>query len=289
MLESNPADADVSASPSALTYAIGDIHGRLDLLRSAVDAIADHVDRAPFRVVLLGDYVDRGPDSRGVIDFLMQLQREWPVVCLKGNHEELMLQAVTQPGGGRLGRWLEYGGDSTLKSYGVAPDGDLEAGIPKEHLRWMSGLPRTTGDRHRIYVHAGLMPGTPAHRQKDQTCLWIRERFLQARAGEFEAHVVHGHTPVWEGKPDASEPELLGHRTNLDTGAFATGVLSVAIFDSETPGGPVELLKIRGRALGRITPDPAEQATPAPPAPEKRRRRRLVSWFGPRASAAGAR
>jgi serine/threonine protein phosphatase 1 len=279
--------ADVGAAPPARTYAIGDIHGRLDLLRSAVDAISSHVDRAPFRVIFLGDYVDRGPDSCGVIEFLMQLQREWPVVCLKGNHEELMLQAVTQPGDGRLRRWLEYGGDNTLKSYGLAADSDLGAGIPSEHLRWMSGLPRTTGDRHRIYVHAGLMPGTPVHRQKDQTFLWIRERFLQARAGEFEAHVVHGHTPVWEGKPVASEPELLEHRTNLDTAAFATGVLSVAIFDSDTPGGPVELLKIRGRAMGRITADPAEaDATSAAPSAPKRRR---LSWFGSRASAAGAR
>ena len=254
-----------------------------------MDAIANHMDGAPFRVVFLGDYVDRGPDSCGVIDFLMQLQREWPVVRLKGNHEELMLQAVTRPGDGRLRRWLEYGGDNTLKSYGLSPESDLGEGIPKEHLRWMASLPRTTGDRHRIYVHAGLMPGTPVHRQNDQTCLWIRERFLQARASEFEAHVVHGHTPVWEGKPDPAEPELLDHRTNLDTAAFATGVLSVAIFESDTPGGPVELLKIRGRALGRITADPAEEEALAEPSPQPRRRRRFVSWFGPRASAAGAR
>jgi serine/threonine protein phosphatase 1 len=287
MLQSTTVEPEARAPVASRTYAIGDLHGRLDLLRLAVDAISGHVDRTPFRVVFLGDYVDRGPDSCGVIDLLMQLQREWPVVCLKGNHEELMLQAVTQPGAGRLGRWLEYGGDATLKSYGLSPDSDLGEGIPKEHLRWMAGLPRTTGDQHRIYVHAGLMPGMPVHRQKDQTCLWIRERFLQARAGEFEAHVVHGHTPVWEGKPDPSEPELLDHRTNLDTAAFATGVLSVAIFESDTPGGPVELLKIRGTALGPVTADPAGQ-TIASPSPQ-RRRRRLVSWFGPRASAAGAR
>jgi serine/threonine protein phosphatase 1 len=288
MVQSSTSDkAGTGVGPPARTYAIGDVHGRLDLLRSAVDAISGHVDRAPFRVVFLGDYVDRGPDSRGVLDFLIELQREWPVVCLKGNHEELMLQAVTQPGGGRLGRWLEYGGRNTLKSYGLTPESDLHEGIPKEHLRWMAGLPRTTGDRHRIYVHAGLMPGTPVHRQNEQTCLWIRERFLQARAGEFEAHVVHGHTPVWEGKPEASEPELLEHRTNLDTAAFATGVLSVAIFESDTPGGPVELLKICGKALGRITPDPVEEEVTPDPSPQ-RRRRRFVSWFGPRASAARA-
>ncbi len=261
------------------TYAVGDVHGRLDLLTSAVEAIAGHIDGSPFRVVFLGDYVDRGPDSRGVVELLMELQREWPVVCLKGNHEELMLQAVTDPSGGRLERWLEYGGRSTLESYGLEPDSDLANGVPREHLRWMGALPRTTGDRHRIYVHAGLAPGMPAHRQNERTCLWIRERFLQARASEFEAHVVHGHTPLWEGKPDPAEPELLDHRTNIDTAAFATGVLSVAVFDGNTPGGPVELLKIRGEALGRITPDPVEAEGSAEP---PRRRRGLASWFGPR-------
>jgi serine/threonine protein phosphatase 1 len=269
-------------SPNApRTYAIGDVHGRLDLLEQAVELIGAHVGDAPFRVIFLGDYVDRGPDSCGVIELLMELQRQWPVVCLKGNHEELMLQAITQPGGGRLTRWLEYGGDHTLASYGLDESSDLAEGIPREHLRWMSGLPRTTGDGHRIYVHAGLAPGTPIHRQKEQTFLWIRERFLQAKPHEFEAHVVHGHTPVWEGKPDPTAPELLEHRTNLDTAAFATGILSIAVFDAERPGGPVEVLQARGKAVGRIVPDPLDE--PAPPTPTSepaRRRRGLGAWFG---------
>ena len=178
------------------------------------------------------------------------------MTCLKGNHEELMLQAIKDPGARRLERWLEYGGQQTLQSYGLTGDDDLTAGVPGEHIRWMSTLPRTTGDGHRIYVHAGLMPGTPVHRQNDQTCLWIRERFLQANAKEFEAHVVHGHTPVWEGKPDAAEPELLEHRTNLDTAAFATGILSVAVFDAAIPGGPIEVLKITGAPSLRFEPSP---------------------------------
>jgi serine/threonine protein phosphatase 1 len=216
-----------------------------------------------------------------VIEFLIELQRRWPVVCLKGNHEELMLEAIAQPTGGRLQRWLEYGGDHTLASYGLDEDSDLAVGIPREHVRWMSGLPRTSGDGHRIYVHAGLAPGTPVHRQKEHTFLWIRERFLQARAGDFEAHVVHGHTPIWEGKPDPAEPELLEHRTNIDTAAFATGVLSIAVFDVERPGGPVEMLQIRGKAVGRITPEPANGPRPAPSEPP--RRRRFGGWFGARA------
>jgi serine/threonine protein phosphatase 1 len=268
------------ATASARTYAVGDVHGRLDLLSSAVDAVAGHVGDRPFRVIFLGDYVDRGPDSRGVIELLIDLQRRWPVVCLKGNHEDLMIQAVTDPGGRRLERWLEYGGDQTLKSYGLTEQDDLAARVPAEHIRWMSGLPRTTGDRHRIYVHAGLAPGIPAHRQKDDTCLWIRERFLLGRPGDFEAHIVHGHTPVWEGKPDPAEPELLEHRTNIDTGAFATGVLSVAVFEAARPGGPVEVLRVTGPQNARFVTDRADPAA----APEPGRRRRgFASWFARRA------
>lgn len=256
---------------------MGDVHGRLDLLRGAVDAISDHVGDGPFRVVFLGDYVDRGPDSRGVIDLLIDLQRRWPVVCLKGNHEEMMIQAVTSPADRQLERWLEYGGDATLASYGLRPDDDLSA-IPAEHLRWMAGLPRTTGDGHRIYVHAGLMPCTPAHRQKEETFLWIRERFLQGRPGDFEAHVVHGHTPIWEGKPDPAEPELLEHRTNVDTGAFATGVLTVAVFDANIPGGPIEVLRVQGASTMRLVVEAEEPAT----ARTNPRKRGLPGWLSRR-------
>jgi serine/threonine protein phosphatase 1 len=282
---------EARATPAAArTYAIGDVHGRLDLLRLAVEAIEAHLLDGPFRVVLLGDYVDRGPDSRGVIDFLMELQKRWPVVCLKGNHEELMIQAVNQPGGGRLDRWLEHGGGETLRSYGVDPEDVLSENIPREHLRWMTALPKTTGDGHRIYVHAGLEPGTPIERQKEATFLWIRERFLQARASGFEAHIVHGHTPIWDGKRTASEPELLEHRTNLDTAAYATGVLTVAVFEAGTPGGPVEVLRICGEAATDDIPDEADEATVSPEAgagePEPARRGRLSRWFGRRGSRA---
>jgi len=270
---------DEAASSAPRTYAIGDLHGRLDLLRLAVDAIATHVADAPFRVVFLGDYVDRGPDSRGVVEFLIELQRRWPVTCLKGNHEDMMAQAATQAGGGRLEHWLDNGGKATLRSYGLSPESDLAAGLPSEQIRWMAGLPRTTGDGHRVYVHAGVAPGVPIDRQKDETLLWIRERFLQARPGSFEAHIVHGHTPVWEGKPVASEPELLAHRTNLDTGAFATGVLAIGVFDARTPGGPVELMRIRGETTGgRALATPDYEPAGGEPA----RRKRFEGWLGRR-------
>jgi serine/threonine protein phosphatase 1 len=216
------------------------------------------------------------------------------VVCLKGNHEELMIQTIDRPGGGRLERWLEYGGDATLRSYGVDPDGEdpgaaFAEAVPREHVRWMNGLPKTTGDGHRIYVHAGLLPGTPIDRQKEATFLWIRERFLQARASSFDAHVVHGHTPLWEGKPDPAEPELLEHRTNIDTAAFATGVLSVAVFDPRIPGGPIEVLQARGATMGTLVPDRTDdepdESEPTPPT----RRRGISGWFGRRGGARAAR
>jgi serine/threonine protein phosphatase 1 len=268
------------ASPR--TYAIGDVHGRVDLLRRTVIAIRDHVGSHPFRVVLLGDYVDRGPDSRGVIDLLIRLQSMWQVVCLKGNHEELMLEAVANSDGGSLvERWLEFGGRETLNSYQVREDENLAAALPRDHLTWMAALPTILEDRHRIYVHAGLMPGVPASHQNDAIRLWIRDRFLRGSASDFRAHIVHGHTPVWEGKPDAAAPELLRHRTNLDTGAFATGVLSVAMFDDRIAGGPVEVWKVRRdvvechvvSACGPLAVDTAVEGGGGPAATSKGSRR----------------
>ena len=256
---------ETAAAPHRLTYAVGDIHGRLDLLKTAVETIARHAGRRPFRLIFLGDYVDRGPDSRRVIELLMKLQEIWSVVCLKGNHEDLMLKAVVERADGALQLWLDNGGEATLRSYGMTPDPDSPDQIPSQHVRWLSSLPLTTADGHRIYVHAGLMPKVATHRQREETCLWIRERFLLGQPGDFEAHVVHGHSPLWAGKPDPAEPELLEHRTNLDTGAFATGVLSVGVFDDETPGGPVEVLRIAGQPMRHLVIDHAsDPETPAP-------------------------
>jgi serine/threonine protein phosphatase 1 len=253
-----------ATSPPRRTYAVGDVHGRLDLLRLALADIAADAHDVSFRVVFLGDYVDRGPDSRGVVELLMSLQSAgWSAVCLKGNHEDLMLRAVDSGSPHALARWLSFGGGATLRSYGLDPHEELA--IPRAHLRWLSGLPLTTGDAHRVYVHAGLAPKTPVHRQSERACLWIRERFLAAREGDVDGHVVHGHTPVWQGKPNPAEPELLAHRTNLDTGAFATGVLTVGVFDADTPGGPSKLLTIKG-APAPAQRDNAHAIAPAPEA-----------------------
>ncbi|HTX50285.1 MAG TPA: metallophosphoesterase family protein [Caulobacteraceae bacterium] len=224
------------------TYAVGDVHGRLDLLRSAFDRIAAHAGARAYRVVTLGDYVDRGPESSGVIEFLMRRQGDG-LVCLKGNHEDMMLRALTGEDGA-LRLWLSNGGDETLRSYGARSDGDIRRAVPEGHVRWLSDLPLTTVDPHRIFVHAGLAPGAPLSLQDESTLLWIRGPFLRAPSEAFEAHIVHGHSPQWDGKPDPAKPELLDHRTNLDTGAWATGVLTVGVFDPSAPGGPTEVMSI---------------------------------------------
>ncbi len=218
---------------AGLTYAIGDIHGRLDLLRQAALKIAAHAGGRAHRIVCLGDYVDRGPDSRGVIEFLMRETAAGRCICLKGNHEAMMLEALR---GQQMAFWLRNGGEETLASYGGE--------VPRAHLDWLETLPVTLVEADRIYVHAGLRPGRPLAEQDEDSCLWIRERFLRAPAADLPGHVVHGHTPHHADKPAPELPERLAHRTNLDTGAFATGVLVVGVFEADRPGGPIELIEV---------------------------------------------
>jgi serine/threonine protein phosphatase 1 len=221
-------------------YAIGDIHGRLDLLEAALERIAAHDEPDTARTVIcLGDYVDRGPDSAGVVARLMALEDDG-FVCLKGNHEAIMVEALGASGE-EMDFWLNVGGMETLNSYGPS------RAVPPEQVRWLDGLPLWWSDGNRYYVHAGLEPNVPIKEQDEAVLLWIRDKFLLAPAEALPGHVVHGHTPRWRGKPDAAVPELLGQRTNLDTGAWLTGVLSVGVFDPDAAGGPLEVLAVRER------------------------------------------
>jgi serine/threonine protein phosphatase 1 len=231
-----------------LTYAVGDIHGRLDLLEQAIDTIGRHGQGLNTRIVFLGDYVDRGPDSRGVLQRLISLQRDLGAICLKGNHEDMMIRAFTSSRADEFALWSACGSQATLKSYGLGEGDNPMQAVPWDHIRWLARLPLTTADPSRIYVHAGLAPRTPFRDQTEATLLWIREAFLRAPAKDFEQHVVHGHTPLWQGKPDPASPEILPHRSNLDTAAFATGVLSIGVFDRMSAGGPVEVLSVQGDA-----------------------------------------
>jgi serine/threonine protein phosphatase 1 len=204
-----------------LTYAIGDIHGRLDLLMDLLSQIITHANGRSCKLVFLGDYIDRGPDSAGVLALVRRFQQQWPesVICLKGNHEAMLLEVVTEPA--VTSWWLGNGGDNTLASFDVSHPADLPADV----LSWIAGLPTLYEDEHRYFVHAGLHPDLSLPEQDDQTKLWIRDEFLLVDH-DFGKHVVHGHTPSETGYP-----ELRPYRTNLDragSGNLNSGISGVS-------------------------------------------------------------
>lgn len=227
----------------AKTYAIADLHGRYDLLIQALNEIFRRPDGGT--VVTLGDYVDRGPDSRQIISHLMSLREDpqlgWKVICLKGNHEDMMVETLLAPLD--PGWWVGNGGETTLKSYNNE--------VPSNHLYWAKNLPTIHFDAHRIFVHAGVDPTRPLDDQTDEFKLWYRYTD-SADIGHGDRHVVHGHTPNPHG------PERYNNRTNLDTLAWRTGRLVVAVFDDDTPGGPVEIIEIRSAAHSRSSRDNSE-------------------------------
>ncbi len=216
-----------------LTYAIGDVHGRADLLARLLARIEDHRAGRPRRLVFLGDAVDRGPDSAGAVAILRELQAREPdgVTCLMGNHEAMLLDAAA---GTNPDLWRINGGGATLASYGVAHPGDL----PAEVVAWIAALPTLHGDPQRWYVHGGLDPGRDAAASDRETRLWMREPFLSS-GHDFGRHVVHGHTPTRTGRP-----ELRARRTNLDTGAVFGGPLTAGVF-TDDQGPPVEVLAVQ--------------------------------------------
>jgi serine/threonine protein phosphatase 1 len=226
--------AEMPHMPSHLTFAIGDIHGELELVERAFAAIEARAARLPYRIITLGDYVDRGPDSAGVIRLLRHREVRGRLVCLKGNHEAMMVKACET---GDAARWMRNGGDMTLRSY--------DDNVLQDDLDWMRQLPFAFEDKYRIYVHAGLKPSTALQDQEEETCIWIRDPFLAAPADALPTHIVHGHTPTWAGKPQWDEPECLPHRTNLDTGACYTGRLTIGVFDTYRAGGPIDMIRIQ--------------------------------------------
>jgi serine/threonine protein phosphatase 1 len=220
-----------------LTYAIGDIHGSFTKLKNLLEHCMAHCGDSTSRMIFLGDYIDRGPHSRDVVTLLISMQASAPdeIVCLRGNHED-MLVAAAQNGGTHEVHWLLNGGDATLESYGVASADE----IPPSHLAWFAALPLTFRDEHRLYVHAGIMPGLPLDRQTKEHALWIREPFL-SDARDHGLFVVHGHTPSRSGMV-----ELRPNRLNLDTGAYYGGPLTAAVFE-DTRRDPTAFITDDGR------------------------------------------
>ena len=205
-----------------LTFAIGDVHGCLDKLTRLLDRCRHHGGDRPHRWVFVGDYVDRGPDSRGVVEMLLRLQRKAPkqVICLRGNHEAMMLEAAHT---NEEDLWLLNGGGETLASYRAR----VALDVPPAHLDWVAALPLSFDDGRRLFVHAGVNPFLPLDRQVERDILWIREPFLSSDR-DFGRLIVHGHTPLATGVPD-----LRANRLNIDTAAVFGGPLTAAVFDDQ--------------------------------------------------------
>jgi serine/threonine protein phosphatase 1 len=219
-------------------YAIGDVHGRADLLiRMFATIDADIAAHPPAYVVhvLLGDYIDRGPQSRDVIDLLVARSRQHHLVCLKGNHETYIDEFVRNPM--IFDQWRHLGGIETLASYGVAsslnPDEreqrELAAAfaqaLPDHHLWFLGNLAPSFICGDYFFVHAGVRPGVALSQQQEHDLLWIRDEFLLHEKA-FGKIIIHGHTPV-------IEPDIRPNRINIDTGAYATGRLTCLVLQGE--------------------------------------------------------
>jgi hypothetical protein len=230
-----------SVVPAALPrgvriYAVGDIHGRSDLLGSLLRGIEAHrrcrpIDRTI--TVFLGDYIDRGPGSRAALDLLLQWRQDNEAVFLRGNHETFLQRFLADSR--TLDEWRQCGGLETLTSYGlkptISPDrheqlrlAEKLAGVlPKQHLEFLGSLDLSFNCGDFLFVHAGIRPGVPINEQTEDDLLWIRDDFLTYEQ-PFERFVVHGHTPV-------RAPDLRSNRINIDTGAFATGRLTCIVIE----------------------------------------------------------
>lgn len=227
-----PAEGAAARVPAGeAVYAVGDVHGRLDLLTALLGRIAADAALRPAgrrRLVFLGDYIDRGPGSRGVVERLVQGPPPgFEAICLRGNHEQAMLDFLEAPE--QAEAWLDFGGEATLRSYGVRPAAPrqmrdaLAAVLPAAHLRFLETLDFVHEAGGYLFVHAGIRPGRALEIQHPHDLLWIREAFLESGA-DHGCVVVHGHSIV-------PVPEVRSNRIGIDTGAFATGRLTCLVLE----------------------------------------------------------
>ena len=220
-------------------YAISDIHGCADLLRQMFTVIdRDLTTIGSMRAihVFLGDYIDRGPDSRRTIDLLVERGRKHESVFLKGNHEAFLFDVLRDPS--RLQDWRQYGGLQTLASYGLRPSlnpdaaeqaeliGQFALTIPPHQRHFFDNLRLRFVCGDFFFVHAGIRPGVALAKQQEQDLLWIREDFLVSEQ-RFGKYIVHGHTPV-------RAPDIRPNRVNIDTGAYATGNLTLLTIQGDS-------------------------------------------------------
>lgn len=228
--------SDASTPKGMRIYAIGDIHGRFDLLGEMHERIMDEITRdqpGDWRIIYLGDYVDRGPESRQVLEFLSKATETEPrVIALAGNHDTGMVDFLEAPTPD--GIFALHGGDMTARSYGVKLNFNRRAAmqeghaklleaIPDGHMAFLRNLPFSAGFGDLFFCHAGIRPGVPLEEQTNDDLTWIRREF-QDFLGLHPKLIVHGHTPK-------RAPEIWPNRVNLDTGAVNSGILSCMRFE----------------------------------------------------------
>lgn len=229
---------DASGPDGMRIYAIGDVHGRLDLLQRMHARIRAELEREPvpdWRIIHVGDYTDRGPDSKGVLDLLAQAVRsDKRMIALAGNHDLGFLDFLANPSPNGL--FAHNGGEQTALSYGVKLDfGSLAAlaaghaelcrAVPPDHIAFLNGLGLSATFGDFFFCHAGIRPGVPLENQRRHDLIWIRDEFL-GYAGLHPKVIVHGHTP-------SPEPEVMPNRVNIDTHACRSGVLTALVIDGK--------------------------------------------------------
>ncbi len=229
-----------------IIYAVGDIHGYLSAFYDVIDrAHASHQRNYPDRpawLVTMGDHIDRGPQSADLIDLLINgggpLAWFEKKIHLRGNHEQMMLDALNDTDGDAFRYWSQNGAKETLASYEIEmpdradadfdmadPLGEVRGDIPTEHVYWLNSLPLTFAHDPFLFVHAGIVPGVPLDEQADKDLMWIRKEFLASEL-DHGYRVVHGHTP------EDDKPVFLPNRINVDTGIYTDeGMLTCAALD----------------------------------------------------------
>jgi serine/threonine protein phosphatase 1 len=236
-------DVTPTLPPGTLLYAIGDIHGRADLLEELLRRIEEDARESPAErkiLVFLGDYIDRGPNSRTVVDMLLaRAPKNFACRFLKGNHEALMLDFLDDPD--LLEFWLVNGGGATLASYGLDMEelarfgasaetwrNNFAAVLPEAHLSFFHGLELSVSLGDYFFVHAGVRPDLALDEQTEADLVWIRAPFLDW-ARPFGKIVVHGHTP---GREPVTRPNRIG----IDTGAWFSDRLTALRLEGDRQG-----------------------------------------------------
>ena len=230
-----------------IIYAIGDVHGRDDLLAQLHDHIQNHHQllhaHRPAEIIHIGDYIDGGLESVAVIDRLMAGVDGFRTTCLLGNHEAMMLECLTTDNRQAWYTWLSNGGEQTIASLGISlrfggfDPLELATALGSDRIAWLKSLPLSRTVDPYFFVHAGIAPEAPLEQQQPKDLLWIRSRFLDSDV-DHGCIVVHGHTP-------SADPVVRHNRICVDTGVTSNDQLTAAVLDGKS--APLFL-----RAIGKL-------------------------------------